>query len=260
MNAEMNLGSDGLLDAAEFDIVQGRFMGTRGSMRRKGEQWPVRVDIGGGQITGNVQLQPTRTVGLLQLHGQLTTENVEVSALTSPGRPITGRLQARTTLRAQFRDIGQLADALNTETRFTVRDAVLQGIDLQKAVQTIGLSRGGKTQMDSLAGTVTTQGRSVHLTNLAATSGLLVATGNVSIAANKALSGKVVVDLTGGIGAVGVPLVVGGTTDDPSMMLTRGAMVGAAIGTVIMPGAGTAAGVTAGDKIGDSLKGLFGGK
>lgn len=260
VNAEMNMGADGLLDDAEFDIVQGRFVGTRGSIRRKGERWPVRVDIGGGHITGHVQLQPTRTAGLLQLQGQLATENVEVAALTSPGKPITGKLQARTTLRGQFREVGQLADALNTETRFTVRDAVLQGLDLRKAVQTVGLSRGGKTQMDALAGTVTTQGKTVHLTNLAATSGLLVATGNVSIAANKALSGKVVVDLTGGTGAVGVPLMVGGTTDDPSVMLTHGAMVGAAIGTVIMPGAGTAAGVAAGDRIGDSLKGLFGGK
>jgi hypothetical protein len=111
-----------------------------------------------------------------------------------------------------------------------------------------------------LAGTVTTQGKTVHLSNLVATSGMLSANGSVSIAANKALSGRVVVDLSGGTGAMGVPLVVGGTTDDPSVMLTRGAMVGAAIGTLIVPGAGTAAGASAGDRIGDSLKGLFGGK
>jgi hypothetical protein len=33
--------------------------------------------------------------------------------------------------------------------------------------------------------------------------------------------------------------------------------VGAAIGTLIAPGPGTAAGASAGNKIGDSLRGLF---
>jgi hypothetical protein len=259
-NAEMDLGSDGLLDEASFDIVQGRFVGTKGAIRRKGEQWPLRIDIGGGHIAGNLKLQPGKTAGVLQLQGQLTTEKVELSALTAPEKPLTGRLQAQTSLRAEFKDIGQLPDVLKTETRFTVHDAVLQNIDLQKAVQTVGLSRGGITQFDVLAGTVTTQGKAVHLTNLVATSGMLTATGNVSIAANKALSGRVDVDLTASKGTMGVPLVVGGTTDDPSVMLTRGAMVGAALGTLIVPGAGTAAGASAGNRIGDALGGLFGGK
>ncbi|MCD6076835.1 MAG: AsmA family protein [Ramlibacter sp.] len=260
VNAEVGLDDDGLLDEASFEIVQGRFVGTKGAIERKGSQWPIRVDIGGGHITGNVQLQGGKTPGVQLLVGQLSTEKVEISALTAPGKPLTGKLQALTTLRAEFRDAGQLADVLKTETRFTVRNAVLQNIDLQKAVQTVGLSRGGTTQLDVLAGTVNTQGKTVHLTNLVATSGMLSANGSVSIAANKALSGRVVVDLSGGTGAMGVPLVVGGTTDDPSVTLTRGAMVGAALGTLIVPGAGTAAGASAGDRIGDSLKGLFGGK
>jgi hypothetical protein len=99
----------------------------------------------------------------------------------------------------------------------------------------------------------------VDITNLVATSGKLAATGNVSISPAQALSGRVNVDLDTSKGAVGVPLVVGGTLDDPSVMLTRGAMVGAAVGTLVMPGAGTAAGASTGDKIGESLRGLFGG-
>lgn len=260
VNAEMDLGGDGLLDAATFDVVQGRFFGTKGSIRRNGSQWPLRIDIGGGQITGNLQVQPGKGAGVLLLVGLISTEKVEIAALTAPGKPLTGKLQAQTTLRAEFKEVGQLADVLKTETRFTVRDAVLQKIDLQKAVQTIGLSRGGTTQLDTLAGTVTTQGKAVHLTHLVATSGMLTATGNVSIAADKALSGRVNVDLTATGGAMGVPLAVGGTTDDPSVMLTRGAMVGAALGTLVAPGAGTAAGASAGNRIGDALGGLFGGK
>jgi hypothetical protein len=100
----------------------------------------------------------------------------------------------------------------------------------------------------------------VHLSNLVATSGALSATGTVSIAANRSLNGRVSVDLASSKGALGVPLVVGGTLDDPSVTLTRGAIVGAAVGTLIVPGAGTAAGATAGAKIGETLRGLFRGK
>jgi hypothetical protein len=46
--------------------------------------------------------------------------------------------------------------------------------------------------------------------------------------------------------------------DDPSVTLTRGAMVGAALGTLIAPGPGTAAGAGAGGKLTDNLEKLFG--
>jgi hypothetical protein len=257
--AEADLGDDGLVDKASFKIVQGRLAGTRGSIRREADQWPVRIDIGGGRVSGALQLQPGRA-GMQVLSGQLTTENVEVAALTAPAKPLTGKLQAQTALRAEFREAGQIIDVLATQTRFTVRDAVVLGIDLQKAVQTVGLSRGGVTNLDTLAGQVATHGRAVQLTNLVANSGALSATGNVSISTTKALSGRVNVDLARTRGALGVPLVVGGTLDSPSVTLTRGALVGAAIGTLVAPGAGTAAGATAGDRIGQSLRGLFGGK
>lgn len=258
MDAEAALGDDGLLDKADFKVVQGRFAGTQGTVRREPDHWPVRVDIGGGRIAGKVQLQPAKA-GAQVLSGQLKTEDVEVSALTAPSKPLTGKLDAQTTLRSEFREPGQLVDLLNTQTRFTVRDAIVQGIDLQRAVQTVGLSRGGITRLDTLAGQVATRGKAVDLTHLVATSGKLAASGNVSIAPSKALSGRINVDLGSSKGTLGVPLVVGGTMDDPSVTLTRGAMVGAAVGTLVMPGAGTAAGASTGDKIGESLRNLFGG-
>jgi hypothetical protein len=260
VHAEADLGTDGMLERASFRISHGRFAGTQGRIERAGEQWPLRIDIGGGRITGKLQLTAGRSGSTQVLQGHFNTENVEVSALTAPSKVLTGKLQAQTNVRSEFRELGQLADTMNTQTGFTVRDAVVDGIDLQKAVQTVGLSRGGITSLDTLAGQVTTQGKAVHLTNLVASSGALAASGNVSIAASKALSGRVSVDLASTKGTLGVPLVVGGTLDEPSVMLTRGAMVGAAVGTLIVPGAGTAAGATAGDKIGETLRGMFGSK
>lgn len=257
IEARADLGGDGLLQEASFKVLRGRFAGTKGELQREADHWPVRVDIGGGRIAGKLRLQPGAK-GMQLLQGQLTTQDVEVSALTAPSKPLTGKLQARTTLRSEYREPGQVLDLLRTETSFTVSHAVVQGLDLAKAVQTVGLSRGGITELDTLAGQVRTQGKAVQVTNLVATSGALAANGNVSISPSRALSGRVTVDVKSARGALGVPLAVGGTVDEPSVTLTRGAMVGAALGTLVAPGAGTAAGATAGDKLGETLKGLFG--
>jgi len=95
-----------------------------------------------------------------------------------------------------------------------------------------------------------------------ASSGLLAATGDVAISPNRALSGRVRVDVTRGAtaGVVGVPLAVGGTLDDPQVTLTRAALLGAAIGTAVMPGVGTGAGANLGDRLSEGLKDLFGEK
>jgi len=258
LDAQAHLGDDGLLDAASFKILQGRFAGAQGKLEREADHWPARVDIGGGRIAGKLRLQPGKDKTARVLSGQLDTQGVEVAALTAPSRTLSGKLEAQTSLRSEFREPGQLLDALTTSTKFTVRDAVLHGIDLAQAVNTVGLSRGGETRLDTLAGHVTTRGKAVQLSNLVATSGKLAATGDVAMAANKNLSGRVTVELASSKGTVGVPLAVGGTVDSPSVMLTRGALLGAALGTAVAPGPGTAAGATMGDKVGEKLKGLFG--
>jgi hypothetical protein len=163
-------------------------------------------------------------------------------------------------MRASLREPKSLPEGLHTQTRFTVRNAVVHGLDLAQAVKTVGMNRGGETHLDTLAGNVTTEGRAVQLSNLAASSGALSATGNVAIAPNRSLSGHVNVNLSAKEvgGALGVPLIVGGTVDSPSVTLSRGALLGAAVGTLIAPGVGTGAGVKLGDKLGESLRGLFG--
>lgn len=258
IDAQAQLGNDGLLDEASFKILQGRFAGTQGKLERESDHWPLRIDIGGGRVAGKLRLQPGQGTARV-LTGQLATEGVEVAALTAPSKTLSGKLEAQTSLRSEFRELGQLADAMSTNTRFTVRNAVVHGIDLAKAVQTVGLSRGGETELDTLAGQLVTQGKAMQLNNLVASSGALSANGNVAMAANRNLSGRVTVELASTKGAVGVPLAVGGTMDSPSVTLTRGALVGAALGTVVAPGVGTGAGATVGDRVGEKLKDLFGG-
>lgn len=258
VDAELRLGGDGLLDDASLHVVKGNLQGLRGRLQREGEeagQWALRIDVGGGTVAGRIGMQEAAGAQALVLQGQLETRGVEVSALTAPNRPLSGKLEASTTLKASAATTAGLVDALRTDTRFTVKDAVINGMDLVKAVQTVGLNRGGQTRLDTLAGQVQSQGRAAQLNNLVASSGALSATGQVAVSATQALNGRISVSLGS---TVGVPLVVGGTLAAPEVTLTRGALLGAAIGTAMMPGVGTGAGMELGDRTGERLKKLFG--
>jgi hypothetical protein len=259
VDATAAIDDDGLPDSASMTVRKGRFEGAKATLQRQPDHWAVRADIASGSIIGKFRLLPADK-GAQPVQGEFDTANVEVSELTAPSRTLTGRVDAHTTFRAALSESQPLADSVHTETRFNVRNAVVHGIDLAQAVKTVGMNRGGETRLNTLAGNVTTQGKAIQLNNLVATSGALSANGNVTVAPNRNLNGRVTVSLTADAvgGAVGVPLVVGGTLDSPSVTLSRGALLGAAIGTMVAPGVGTGAGIKLGDKLGDSLKGLFG--
>lgn len=259
VDAQANLDGDGLPGLVKVNVRRGRFQGARASLTRGDGHWLLQADIGGGTVKGPIKVQP-RANGISVVDAQLVTSNVELSALTERSRTLTGRLEGQTTLRAEVGGPGAIIDSSQSQTRLTVRHAVLHGIDLVQAVKTVGMNRSGETPIDTLAGILVTHGRSVQLNNLVASSGQLSATGNIAMAANHNLSGRITVDLASraAAGAIAVPLAVGGTLESPSVMLTQGAMLGAAIGTVIAPGVGTGAGASVGDRLGESLRGLFG--
>ena len=259
LDAQVAMDEDGLPATATLKVLRGRLAGAAVNMKREGQAWLVKADIGGGKVSGKLALQPVRGPPI-SLQGNFETSNVEVSALTAPSRTLTGRLDATTTVRAPLQDLGKLRETLQTQTQFTVRNAVVHGIDLRQAVRTVGLSRGGSTALDLLAGRLNTQGNSLNLTQLMASAGNLSVTGQLAAAADKSLSGRIDVDLAAAAtgGAIGVPLVVGGTLDSPSVTLSRAALIGAAIGTAVMPGVGTGAGAKLGDRLGQGLRGLFG--
>ena len=276
LEGEARLAPDGLPDSASLKLIRGNLQGLSAQLTREpraagqastDDQWALRVDVGGGKIEGKLGMQrkADKAGRALVLQGKLETRDVEVSALTAPSKPLSGLLEASTTLEARAATTEALVDALQTQTSFTVRNATLHGIDLAKAVKTVGLSRGGQTQLQTLAGHVSTQGRAVQLSNLVASSGALSASGNVAVSPSKALSGQISVNLSGDSklgsaigGAVGIPLVVGGTLEAPEVTLSRAALLGAAIGTALMPGVGTGAGAKLGGKVNEGLKKLFG--
>ena len=258
IQAEARLDSDALPERLELEVLRGRLQGTRLDLRRSDTlAWELRLQVAGGTVQGRMEVQPPAEAGAeFLLKGQLETREVELSQLTAPEpteavrarQPLSGRLEASTTLNARARQPSALLDLLQTQSKFTVRGGMLKGIDLAKAVQTVGVSRGGTTPLDTLSGQVSTRGKAIELQNLAASSGALSATGQVSVSTTQQLKGRVNVDLGG---AVGMPLQVGGTVEEPEVSLTVGAKIGAALGTVLMPGVGTGAGASMGGKLGE---------
>jgi hypothetical protein len=255
VEAGIALGDNGLPDLATMRVLAGRFEGARARLERAGDPWQLFSPIGGGTVSGPLKLSSVRG-GAWRLQGELVTDKVETAALTAPSRTLTGKLEARTTLSCDFREPGAMADAMRTSTRFTVRQAVVHGVDLAQAVKTAGTSRGGQTALDALSGQVTTQGRTVQLTNLVASSGLLATSGNVVLSSQRNLSGRLSVEL-GGSGSgrlLGVPLAVGGTLDAPTVTLAGTALLDSVVGS----GGGAGGGASLGSRVGEGLRGWFG--
>ncbi|MES1978179.1 MAG: hypothetical protein V4451_09090 [Pseudomonadota bacterium] len=274
VEGEARLGADALPDSASLKLIRGNLQGLTAQLKREpravtditADQWDLQVNVGGGKMAGKLGLERkvVKAGPELVVQGKIETRDVEVSALTAPNKPLSGKLEANTTLNARAATTAALVEALQTQTTFTVHGAIVHGIDLAKAVRTVGLSRGGQTELQTLAGHIATNGRAAQLSNLVATSGALSATGNVAVSQAKALSGLVSVNLSAESklgnaigGAVAVPLVVSGTLDSPEVTLSRAALLGAALGTAVMPGVGTGAGANLGSKLSEGLGKLF---
>jgi uncharacterized protein involved in outer membrane biogenesis len=259
LGAHLQFSPTGELDVAEFTVLNGQFKGAQAQIERGGVRWSVDARLAGGSVKGWVSAQrEPGELSPLVLNGELQTRQLEVGRLTTPA-VLSGVLEADTTLSARAPAWGDVAGVLQSQSRFTVRHAVVHGLDLEKAVRTVGLSRGGQTSLDVLAGQLASHGMALHFSQLVASSGVLSASGQVWVSPSAALSGEVQVVLGAStLGkAVGVPLELGGMLTDPQVSLTRGALLGAAIGTVVMPGVGTGAGASLGDRVGTEINKLF---
>jgi len=269
IEGEARLGPDALPDSVMLKIIRGNLKGLRAELNREQHaasstaqsgQWALLVNVGGGKVEGKLGLQRGSASGVagtgLAVQGNLQTRGVEAGALTAPNKPLTGLIDASTTLQSRAATTAALIDALQTQTSFTVRDATLNGIDLAKTIKSLGTDRSGQTSLQTLTGQVSSKGRALQLSNLVASSGVLSATGNVTVSPQKVLSGSLRASLANDSklgtalgGGVSVPLIVGGTVEKPDVSISRTGLLGSALGD--------GAGSRLGDKLG-GLKGLFG--
>jgi len=221
------------------------------------DRWRTRIDIGGGTANGVTWFEALPD-DLLRVSAELEPRQVDIEGMVRAfdrRSAVAGKVSGQSKLVAEAGEVGALMRSLRTRTTFSVQPATLTRLDLAKAVSTAGISRGGTTPLDELTGVLDTQGTDegvvMRYTGLRARSGVLTASGSLRLF-NRKLDGEIAVDLVDGV--VGMPLKIGGTMSDPEVSLTGSALAGAAVGTALLPGVGTALGARAGQQ----LEKLFG--
>jgi uncharacterized protein involved in outer membrane biogenesis len=218
----------GSVKGEELDLpsVEGQIYGGKvaGSLRASwGTQWAV---------SGNASLAGVDLVPVQQ-------------ALGKPAK-LSGRLNARAEFATQ-------PDGLLLDGPFEVQGGAYQGVDLAKAGDLTGQAAADDaTPFEELTGKVEIRGRQVRLNELCVRSPKVVAGGTVEISPEQALSGKLDVSVAKTGGFFGVPVSLGGTTSEPSVTASKGYVIGAVIGTVLLPGLGTTFGAAAGSQLGRS--------
>jgi uncharacterized protein involved in outer membrane biogenesis len=226
------LAAQGTLKSEQLDVsnIEGLLYGGKiaGSARADwGKQWHVS---GNAQL-GGVDLVPVQ------------------KALGRPAR-LSGRLNADAAFSSRAKMAGQLRDALVVDGPFEVVGGAYQGVDLSKAGELTGAqTRDDATHFQELKGKLELRGRHVKLNEICVRSPKVVAGGNVDIAADQTLSGRLNVSVAKTGGFVGVPVALAGTTDQPSVRPSNGYLIGAAIGTVLLPVIGTSIGSSLGGRI-----------
>jgi len=218
----------------------------------------IEMDLYGGKVNASLNVlwhKGWRSNGKVKVEGLSVKEP---SRLISKAVYLSGQLSGNGLFSSAAKDAERLMDNISAEFTFKVHDGVLHGLDLIKVASLLTKqTAGGETSFDDFSGVANAKGHQYHLNNLKLSSGLLSGSGQVEIAANKALDGTAEVEIKRSVSLVAVPLDISGTVDNPVVLPSKAALAGAVAGTAILgPGLGTSVGIKAAGAI-DKLKGLF---
>ena len=217
------------------------------------QRFTLHVRLGGGAADGQATVE-TLADGRLRLRGTLAPRGVEVQAALAAfnrNSPVSGRAEGETQFAADGANPLVLAQRLHTETRFVMQPATVLRFDLDRAIQTLGREHQGQTVLERLDGRVQTQnspdGTAFRFLDIQARAGGLSASGEARLQ-NRRLQARAAVDLVDGV--VGVPMTIEGPMGQLKVTVSKAPLVGAAIGTAVLPGVGTAIGAAIGRVLG----------
>jgi hypothetical protein len=208
----------------------------------------LSASLYGGTLAGplTVSWRPDWSIA-----GALACDGVQVQALArllSSQAGVSGRLQAKPRFTLRAREPAALMASLRLDSDFRVYEGMLQRVDLEAATRN-PLARDaaeGSTRFDSLSGHLEIDGDGYHFSALEVESGMLAATGEVSVSRDQRLDGRINAQLKGTGPLFAMPMWVSGTLQDPSVRPSRTAVAAAVAGSVLLPGIGTAVGLKAG--------------
>lgn len=202
----------------------------------------------GGTLAGSCRAEWSK---LWQVTGKASLAGVDLvpvqKAMGKPAR-LSGRLKTQQVFSLR-------GNVLSLDGPFEVLGGSYTGVDLSKVADLTGKSKADATQFEEFRGKLQVRGQRVKINELCVRSPKVVAGGNIEIAPDQKLSGKLDVSIARTGGFVGVPVALSGTTADPSVRPTKGYLIGAAVGTVLLPGIGTSLGASAGSRMEGSSSG-----
>ncbi len=204
----------------------------------------------GGTLQGGARVDWTKA---WQVSGNAVLAGVDLAAAQQAlgiEPRLSGKLGANAKFAAAAKSPDQLAGALAVDGPFDVAGALYRGVDFSKVGDQIGSNgAGGTTRFDELRGVLQLRGKRIRINKLCARSSALRVAGFVELAPDQKLTGRLDVALAKTGGFVGVPVALSGTRQDPVFRPTTGYTIGAVVGSVLLPGIGTALGASAGGAI-----------
>ena len=183
--------------------------------------------------------------------GKATISDVDIVPLQEmlgmSGR-LSGRLKGEVTFGARALTAEHLADVVEIDGGFELVRGAYHGVDLAKATEPDSeAADDDTTEFNEFHGKLRVRGTHVRINDLCLRSPKLVAGGNIEITPpDQTLSGKLGLAVPGTAGLLGVPVSLSGTVEEPSLVPSKAYLIGAAVGTVILPGIGTGIGASAG--------------
>jgi len=138
--------------------------------------------------------------GAVRVEGEFNATKVDLSQSMAPFTrdfSATGVLSANGTYALQSNSLEELFAAPRVEATFSIESGSLINVDLVRAVQSPSRDgqRGGTTRFNSLAGSMQLAGKTYSYRQLQLASGPMSANGNVDVAPNGDLSGRVSAEL-----------------------------------------------------------------
>jgi hypothetical protein len=205
---DMTASSFTLPFAPDISLSKFSLKGTATPQGLSVSEWDGAVLNGTLSGTANVRWGDSWNVD-----GVVTARNINAAvfapALLSDGK---GEGSGKFSMRGQP---GKLAGRLDGS--FTVSRGVLGSIDLSRAIQTQGKQATGRTQFNELNGQATYDRGAVSLRNVTLSAGALNAGASAEIAANGALSGRIVADVKVSSQTQRATLNLGGTVKEPQV-------------------------------------------
>jgi hypothetical protein len=156
---------------------------------RRGELQVTRFEgrIHGGGVAGSARL---RFDDHMALEGDVNARNIDIAQLI-PGLFEAGLLDGAAIFVLPVHGAGQTAPRVAGS--FAVRRGIVGGVDMGSALKDKGL--GGSTRFGRLDGSLAAENGRVQLRHLQLDAGAMSATGNVDVAADRSLHGRIEVAL-----------------------------------------------------------------